>query len=125
MRIIAELTGIKFTYHDLRRTFSSVANSLNIGSYTIKKLVNHATDESADVTEGYVQVSFEDLQLAMNMIEDLLLDDEIVSNIRNRKFKQITRYFDYFDKSVSEIPIEIDDAMKALTKVEQLKIRFK
>lgn len=122
---IAELTGIKFTYHDLRRTFSSVANSLNIGSYTIKKLVNHATDESADVTEGYVQVSFEDLQLAMNMIEDLLLDDEIISNIKNRKFKQITRYFDYFDKSVSEIPIEIDDAMKALTKVEQLKIRFK
>jgi integrase len=122
---IAELTGITFTYHDLRRTFSSVANSLNIGSYTIKKLVNHATDESNDVTEGYVQVSFEDLQIAMNMIEDLLLDDEIISNIKNRKFKKITRHHDYLEKSVSENPIEIDDALKALSKVEQLKARLR
>ncbi|ENX57668.1 MULTISPECIES: integrase family protein [Acinetobacter] len=121
---IAELTGIKFTYHDLRRTFSSVANSLNVGSYTIKRLINHTTDDS-DVTDGYVQVSFEDLQIAMNMIEDLLLDDEIISSIKNRKFKKITRHLDYLEKSVAENPVEIDDALKALSKVEQLKARLK
>lgn len=122
---IAEITGISFTYHDLRRTFSSVANSLNIGSYTIKKLVNHATEESSDVTEGYVQVSFEDLQIAMNMIEDLLLDDEIISKIKNRTFKKITRHHDYLEKSVAENPVDIDDALKSLSKVEQLKVKFK
>ncbi|MCH7381354.1 integrase family protein [Acinetobacter higginsii] len=121
---IAELTGIKFTYHDLRRTFSSVANSLNVGSYTIKRLINHTTDET-DVTDGYVQVSFEDLQIAMNMIEDLLLDEEIILNIKNRKFKKITRYMDYLDKSVAENPTEINDSLKALSKVEQLRARLK
>lgn len=121
---IAELTGITFTYHDLRRTFSSVANSLNVGSYTIKRLINHTTDDT-DVTDGYVQVSFEDLQIAMNMIEDLLLDEEIIANITNRQFKKITRHHDYLEKSVAATPIEIDDALKALSKVEQLKARFK
>ncbi|NNP70370.1 integrase family protein [Acinetobacter sp. Ac_5812] len=121
---IAELTGITFTYHDLRRTFSSVANSLNVGSYTIKRLINHTTDDT-DVTDGYVQVSFEDLQTSMNMIEDLLLDDQIISNIKNRQFKKITRHLDYLEKSVAENPVEIDDALKALSKVEQLKSRLK
>ncbi len=121
---IAEITGIPFTYHDLRRTFSSVANSLNVGSYTIKRLINHTTDDK-DVTDGYVQVSFEDLQIAMNMIEELLLDDEIISKIKNRKFKQVTRYYDYLDKNVAEQPEEIDPALQALSKVEQLKVKYK
>ena len=61
----------------------------------------------------------------MNMIEDLLLDDEIISSIKNRKFKKITRHHDYLEKSVSENPVEIDDTLRALSKVEQLKVRFK
>ncbi|WP_327436660.1 hypothetical protein [Acinetobacter junii] len=62
---------------------------------------------------------------AMNMIEDLLLDDEIISSIKNRKFKKIIRHHDYLKKSVSENPVEIDDTLRALSKVEQLKVRFK
>ncbi|EXB47332.1 phage integrase family protein [Acinetobacter baumannii 146457] len=123
---IAELTGIDFTYHDLRRTFATIANSLNIGSYTIKKLVNHTIDtDQKDVTDGYVQVSFDDLQIAMNMIEDLLLDDEIISKIKNRKFKKVTRYYDYLDKNVTGQPEEIEDALKALSKVEQLQAKYR
>lgn len=118
---IAEITGITFTYLDLRRTFSSVVNSLNIGSYTIKKLVNHSTH----VTEGHVQVTFKDLQLAMNMVENLLLDDEIISKIENRKFKKITRHLNYLEKSVAENTEEIDIALNVLSKVDQLKARLK
>lgn len=82
---VIENSGIQFTYHDLRRTFSSIANSLAIGSYTIKRLINHTVeDNSNDVTDGYVQVSFEDLQKAMNMIENVILSDKVKKLIKNR-----------------------------------------
>ncbi|TPT06610.1 DUF4102 domain-containing protein [Acinetobacter baumannii] len=82
---VTESTGIEFTFHDLRRTFSTIANSLAIGSYTIKRLINHTTeDDSQDVTDGYVQVSFEDLRKAMNMIEKVIISDMARELILNR-----------------------------------------
>lgn len=77
-----------FTFHDLRRTFSSVANSLAIGSYTIKRLINHTTEDNAnDVTDGYVQVSFDDLRKAMNLIEGVLIPNDARALIFNREYK--------------------------------------
>ena len=69
---VSKATGIKFTFHDLRRTFGTIAENLDIGQYTIKRLLNHKINES-DVTGGYVQVSMEKLRKAMNMIEDIVL----------------------------------------------------
>lgn len=84
-RKITESSGIEFTFHDLRRTFSSVANSLAIGGYTIKRLINHTfEDDDNDVTDGYVQVSFEDMRNAMNMIEDKILSKSVQNLIFNR-----------------------------------------
>jgi len=45
---IAEQTGIEFTVHDLRRTFITIAESLDIPYYAIKRLANHK--DSTDVT---------------------------------------------------------------------------
>lgn len=82
---VIEKSGIQFTYHDLRRTFTSIANSIAIGSYTIKKLINHTIEDSSnDVTDGYVQVSFDDLRKAMNMIEDVVLSNDVKKFINNR-----------------------------------------
>jgi len=82
---ITETTGIEFTFHDLRRTFGTIANSLAIGSYTIKKLINHMVgDDDNDVTDGYVQVTFDDLRKAMNMIENVVLSDISKALIKNR-----------------------------------------
>ncbi len=36
---ITEATGIQFTFHDLRRTFGTIANSLAIGSTQLKNLL--------------------------------------------------------------------------------------
>ncbi len=63
--------GIKFTFHDLRRTFGSIAENLDYGQYTIKRLLNHKDD--ADVTAGYIQVSDKKLRQAMNDIEKTVL----------------------------------------------------
>lgn len=86
---VAQESGITFTFHDLRRTFSSIANNLAIGSYTIKRLINHTIeDNSNDVTDGYVQVSFDDLRKAMNLIENVLLPENIKQIILSREYRK-------------------------------------
>ena len=63
---------VYFTIHDLRRTFITIAESLDIGIYTIKTLVNHRTGQN-DVTEGYVQINTERLREPMERITDFIL----------------------------------------------------
>lgn len=71
---INDLCAVKFTFHDLRRTFGSIAESLDYGHYTIKRLLNHKKDsDDNDVTSGYIQVSDKRLREAMNEIEDIIL----------------------------------------------------
>lgn len=65
--------GIQFTFHDLRRTYGSIAESLDYGKYTIKKLLNHKNEDKNDVTAGYVQISDKKLRAAMNEIEEIVL----------------------------------------------------
>lgn len=70
---VRDLSGVQFTSHDLRRTFITVAESLDIGMYTIKALVNHRSGSQNDVTEGYVQINTERLRDPMNRIADFIL----------------------------------------------------
>jgi integrase len=70
--VVSQTTGIKFTFHDLRRTFGTIAENLDIGQFTIKRLLNHKVDDK-DVTSGYIQVSMEKLRIAMSMIENVVL----------------------------------------------------
>ncbi|MBJ8424545.1 tyrosine-type recombinase/integrase [Acinetobacter bereziniae] len=69
---IIDETGIEFTFHDLRRTFGTIAENLDYGQYTIKRLLNHTV--SGDVTEGYIQISDKKLRLAMQEIEDIVFE---------------------------------------------------
>lgn len=83
---INELCDIQFTFHDLRRTFGSIAEGLDYGHYTIKRLLNHTPDDR-DVTAGYIQVSEKRLREAMNEIEDLVLGG--YKNEYIQKFKEM------------------------------------
>ena len=116
---ITELSGIEFTYHDLRRTFSSIANSINISPDEIKKLINHSLDE-IDITDAHTQVSFEDLHLAMMKIEQAVFTDQHFDMIKNRKFKAPTRHHDYLEKATS-LKLE-ENSLSAISKVDQLKV---
>jgi integrase len=49
---VEERSGVRATSHDLRRTFSTIAESLDIPHYALKRLLNHRTD--SDVTGGYI-----------------------------------------------------------------------
>lgn len=122
---IAEISGIEFTFHDLRRTFSSLANSINIGSYTIKRLINHTVEvSSTDVTDGYIQVSFDDLRDAMTKIENVVFDDEAKQTIQNRSYKKVTRHQDYLEDAIA-LELEKNPGLKALSKIEQLNALMK
>jgi len=68
---IIEQTGIQFGMHDLRRSFVTIAESLDIGVYAVKTLVNHK--EGNDVTSGYIQMNTERLRDPMQKITDFIL----------------------------------------------------
>jgi integrase len=64
-------SGVGFCIHDLRRTFATIAESLDIPAYALKRLLNHA--EGTDVTAGYIVVSTERLRDPMQRITDYIL----------------------------------------------------
>jgi integrase len=73
MAKIIEKTGIQFTVHDLRRTFITIAESLDIPAYALKRLLNHKMD-SSDVTAGYIITDVERLRRPMQQIEAYILE---------------------------------------------------
>lgn len=72
VRKVAEISGINFTLHDLRRTFATIAESLDIPYFALKKLLNHKTNQ--DVTAGYVVSDSSRLVEPMQRIERFILD---------------------------------------------------
>ena len=68
---VIEKTGIPFAMHDLRRTFVTLAESLDISAFAVKALVNHKSGD--DVTSGYIQLNVERLRQPMQIITDFML----------------------------------------------------
>lgn len=78
---------VQFTFHDLRRTFASIAEGLDYGRYTIKRLLNHREEDDRDVTAGYIQVSDKKIRQAMNEIEQVIFADQRANLIDEMKKK--------------------------------------
>ncbi len=68
---VAELSGVPFTLHDLRRTFATIADSLDLPAYALKRLLNHKMNN--DVTAGYIMRDVERLRKPMQMITNFLV----------------------------------------------------
>ena len=69
---VAELSGVPFTIHDLRRTFATTAESLDLPAYALKRLMNHKMTN--DVTAGYIVTDVERLRKPMQLITDYILE---------------------------------------------------
>lgn len=67
---IQDASGVMFTPHDLRRTFITTAESLDLSAYAVKRLVNHKT---SDVTAGYIIANVERLRRPMEQIAEFML----------------------------------------------------
>ncbi|HSH72106.1 MAG TPA: integrase family protein [Methylophilaceae bacterium] len=81
MKIVVEKSGVIFTPHDLRRTFITIAESLDIASYALKRLLNHKM--ANDVTAGYIINDPERLRIPMQRITDYLIENMKEDQINN------------------------------------------
>lgn len=70
---VRELSGVHFNLHDLRRTFISIAESLDVPAYALKRLLNHKIINS-DVTAGYIISDVERLKEPMQKIANFILN---------------------------------------------------
>ena len=61
---VKQQSGIEFSIHDLRRTFATIGDSLDISRYTLKRLLNHKINDDADVTAGYIIADTDHLKAA-------------------------------------------------------------
>lgn len=68
---VTQASGVTFCVHDLRRTFATIAESLDIPAYALKRLLNHANGN--DVTAGYIVANVERLREPMQKITDYVL----------------------------------------------------
>ena len=64
--------GYHFTRHDLRRTFMTIAEGIDVSWLSVKRLSNHISQEHG-VTEGYVIINLERLRKASRAIESEIL----------------------------------------------------
>lgn len=71
MAKVTNISGVQFTVHDLRRTFITIAESIDISAYALKRLMNHKM--SGDVTAGYIMTDVERLRKPVQQIADHLM----------------------------------------------------
>jgi integrase len=71
MEKVTKASSVAFTLHDLRRTFITIAESLDISAYALKRLLNHKMRN--DVTAGYIITDVERLRKPMQQITDFIL----------------------------------------------------
>jgi integrase len=69
---VTKTSGIRFTLHDLRRTFITIAESLDIPHYALKRLLNHRAD--SDVTGGYIVIDVERLRGPVERVANRILE---------------------------------------------------
>lgn len=65
-------SGVAFTMHDLRRTFITIAESLDVPHYALKRLLNHRTN--GDVTGGYIVINVERLRDPVEKVATRILE---------------------------------------------------
>jgi len=68
---VTAATGIRFTVHDMRRTYSSAIDGI-VGYYDLKRLLNHAA-KTDDVTAGYVIKEIVKLRPLMQRVSDHIM----------------------------------------------------
>ncbi len=73
LKTVRNASGVSFIIHDLRRTFATTAERLDISYYKLKNLLNHSV--AGDVTGGhYVQIDVEQLREPMQRIANFFVE---------------------------------------------------
>ncbi|HCS27406.1 MAG TPA: integrase [Spongiibacteraceae bacterium] len=77
---VKELSDTHCDFHDLRRTFATTAEHLDVGSYKLKRLMNHSTGRD-DVTAGYIILTAETLRQSAQKIQNYFVKRMASTNV--------------------------------------------
>ncbi|GAB1257635.1 tyrosine-type recombinase/integrase [Aurantivibrio plasticivorans] len=77
---VKELSDTHCDFHDLRRTFATTAEHLDVGSYKLKRLMNHSTGRD-DVTAGYIILTAETLRQSAEKIQNYFVQRMASTNV--------------------------------------------
>lgn len=69
---VKKLCKADCNFHDLRRTFATTAEHLDIGTYKLKRLMNHSSGRD-DVTAGYTILTAETLRSSAERIQESII----------------------------------------------------
>lgn len=72
-------SSVPFCSHDLRRSFLSFAESLDVSHYALKKLANHRS--GGDVTQGYIVNDVERLREPMQRTTDFIVHNACLHEV--------------------------------------------
>lgn len=78
LRRVRDTSGVKFTTHDLWRTFITIAESLDVPYYALKRMLNHRSN--GDVTGGYIVIDAERLRGPVEQVAQKILELAQVKN---------------------------------------------
>lgn len=67
------ISGLYFNIHDLRRTFITIAESLDIQAYTLKRLINHKDSRDVTATSYLIMDDIGRLRKPMEKISNYIL----------------------------------------------------
>lgn len=82
-KVVAKVKALSRAYcdfHDLRRTFATTAEHLDVGTYKLKRLMNHATGRD-DVTAGYTILTAETLRQSAEKIQGYFFQRMTSTNV--------------------------------------------
>lgn len=105
VRRVRAKSGIKFTFHDLRRTFLTMGEKLDVPPYALKRMVNHSV--SNDMTGRYLILDLERLRSHMSrsteaFVSLLGINDSDMKEWKPAKEPELTE--------VTQLLLPIDDA---------------
>lgn len=76
--MVSKALGSPFTLHDLRRTFITIAESLDIPAYALKQLLNHRNPN--DVTADYIISDVERVREPMEKVSKFIFNEFVNIN---------------------------------------------
>ena len=71
---VRTISGLYFNIHDLRRTFITIAESLDIQAYTLKRLIYHKDSRDVTATSYLIMDDIERLRKPMEKISKHILE---------------------------------------------------
>jgi integrase len=91
---LREQSGCDFIIHDLRRSFLTLAERLDVPHYALKKLAGHSMRD--DITAGYLVINVERLREPMQKIADRFLELMEVDSVQAPADTSCESIPDYF-----------------------------